>query len=426
MSSTATRAGGDDAPTGTPKTGVLMLNMGGPSSLEGERDGVGAFLRRLFEDGEIITLGRLQNSLGSFIARRRTPKIIEQYRQIGGKSPIGDWTRQQGRDMERKLDALSPSTGPHRAYVGFRYAPPLTEDALDAMAADGVERVVAFSQYPQFSCTTAGSSYNHLWRTLRERGLEGRFKFSVLDRWSTNRTYIEAVADQVRQGLQALPDDPALRSRAVLVFTAHSLPMKVVYKGDQYPAEVTATVGAVMALVRQRAAEWGVPVPRHVLAWQSKVGYLPWMGPSTGQVLEGLGRQGHEAVVMTPLGFTSDHIETLFEIDVEYREDAEKAGIRHFGRAPSLNASDLVTTAMAEVVADHLASGEVCTPQYQINCHACDNATCRTVLDPIAPYAKLRDSYGKPSPVPTWPEGSTPEPSLQAPAPFTNTGPERR
>jgi len=360
-------------------------------------------------------------SQGPLIARRRTPKIIEQYSAIGGKSPIGDWTRAQGRAMEAKLDKLSPETGPHRAYVGFRYAPPLTEAALEAMAADGVERVVAFSQYPQFSCTTAGSSYNHLWRTVKEMGLEGRFRFSVLDRWHSHPRYIDAVVDQVRQGLQGLPEDEALRSRAVVVFTAHSLPMKIVWRGDQYPAEVTATVGAVMARVRAEAASWGVPVPRHVMAWQSKVGPLPWMGPSTGKVLEGLGRQGHKAVVMTPLGFTSDHIETLYEIDEEYKEDALAAGIEVFGRAPSLNDSDLVTTAMAEVVSEHLASGEVCTPQYQINCHECTNPTCRSVADPIAPYAKLRDSWAQPSPVPTWPVPDAQAPETHRwPAPFSN------
>merc|ERR1719330_2271593 len=136
-----------------PKTGILMLNMGGPRN-SGE---VQEFLTNLFADRDIIKLP-LQNKLGPWIAKRRTPSIIEKYNEIGGGSPIFDWTDKQVELLCRRLDELNPESAPHKHYVGFRYARPLTETALEEIDKDGVEHVVAMSQYPQYSCTTSGSS----------------------------------------------------------------------------------------------------------------------------------------------------------------------------------------------------------------------------------------------------------------------------
>ncbi len=136
-----------------PPTAVVMLNMGGPAipTLEKVED----FLTRLFSDNMIINLGKFQ-WLGKYIAKRRSPKIQEQYKEIGG-SPLRKWTELQGQEMCKILDEISPSTAPHKPYAMFRYADPLTEETLDQMAADGVTRAVAFSQYPMYSCTTSGT-----------------------------------------------------------------------------------------------------------------------------------------------------------------------------------------------------------------------------------------------------------------------------
>ena len=134
------------------------------------------------------------------------------------------------------------------------------------------------------------------------------------------------------------------------------------------------------------------------------MGFLPWLEPSTSDVLKNLGRQGHKYVLAVPVAFTSDHIETLHEIDIEYREEAEAAGIQRFVKAPSLNDDDVLTTAQAEIVSSHLERQEMCTAQYQLNCPGCTNQYCRSILNPIAPYAKLRDSYDTPSSVPAWPD----------------------
>ena len=248
-----------------------------------------------------------------------------------------------------------------------------------------------FSCLPQ--CTTTGSSMNHLWRECLRLGMGDAFSWSVVDRWPTHPTFVAAVKRRIELGLEQFPAD--VRDSVVLLFTAHSLPMKVVNKGDQYPQEVAATVQSVVEAMGG---------PNYVLAWQSKVGFLPWLGPSTSDVIKGLGRQGHQNVLAVPIAFTSDHIETLYEIDIEYAEEAEEAGIAAFKRAPALNDEDLLSTAQAEIVSSHLASGQVCTPQYRLNCAGCVNPTCRTVLNPAAgQYQKLRDSYAKPSSVPTWP-----------------------
>jgi len=307
-------------------------------------------------------------------------------------------------------------SAPHKTYTAFRYAPPYAEDALRQMAADGVKRAVAFSQYPHYSCTTAGSSFNNLWRELYRLGMETDFEWSVLDRWPTHPTFIKALTQRVQQGLATVPEP--VRAQTIVVFTAHSVPMKVVNKGDQYVSEVAATAHAVMAELH---AQQGPAAPQqrntHVLAWQSKVGFLPWMGPSTSDVLKNLARQGHKHVLMVPIAFTSDHIETLFEIDIEYAEEAHEAGIVTFARAPSLNDSELLTTAQAELVAEHLASGSVCTPQYRLNCAGCVNPACRTVLNPVGgePYSKLRDSYGQEGGVRSWPQADDIESFRQSP-----------
>lgn len=307
-----------------------------------------------------------------------------------------------------------PHLGPFKSYIAFRYAPPLTHDALQAMAADGVTRAVAFAQYPQFSCTTTGSSLNHLWREAIRLGLERRFSWSVLDRWHSHPGFLAAVARRVALGLAQF--EPAVRHKVVILFSAHSVPMLTVNRGDAYVTEVAASVSGVMELVRRgvdigdgrsdggvvAAGGGGGPAAAsavisgarnpHTLSWQSKVGFLPWMGPSTDSAIKGLAAQGHQHVLAVPIAFTSDHVETLYEIDLEYAAEAAKAGIRHWRRAPSLNDEPLLTDAMAQLVGEHVASGApAASPAYALNCVGCTNPACRTVLNPVAPYAKLRE-----------------------------------
>lgn len=235
-------------------TAIVMLNMGGPAKLKD----VNGFLKNLFTDPDIIPLGKVQPVLGPIIAKRRTASIQNQYEAIGGGSPIGKWTKIQGKQMTDILDKIRPETAPHKAYTSFRYAAPMTEDALMEMKKDGVERAIAFSQYPQWSCTTGGSSMNHLWKESKR--LDANFQWSVIDKWNTHDGYIAAMAKQVEIGLQKFK--PKDRDKAIIMFSAHSVPMKVVNKGDPYVTQIAATSELVMQKLN-------ISNPS-TMAWQSK------------------------------------------------------------------------------------------------------------------------------------------------------------
>jgi ferrochelatase len=361
----ASPSGGD---VGKPKTGIVMLNLGGPATL----DDVEPFLLELFADREIIQLP-FQRWLGPFIARRRTPKVRGLYAAIGGGSPILRYTEAQGRGMIARLDRLSPETAPHRFYIAFRYTRPRSDDALRMMQADGVERAVAFTQYPQFSCSTTGSSLNELWRAASRTGLRDAFEWSILDRWPVHPGFIEAMTETVREGLGQFA--PADREKALILFSAHSLPLDVIDRGDSYPQEVGASVQRVVERL-------GASNP-YILAYQSDVGPVRWLGPSTAQVLRRLGAREQKHVLVVPIAFTSDHIETLSELDREYGEVAHEAGITHYRRAPALNDRPRFLDALAEMVRDHLKSGAVYSSQYSTRCAGCTNPQCRNILNPV-------------------------------------------
>jgi protoporphyrin/coproporphyrin ferrochelatase len=358
-----------EAEIGKPKTGIVMLNLGGPATL----DDVEPFLLELFADKEIIQLP-FQRWLGPFIARRRTPRVRGLYAAIGGGSPILRYTEAQGRGMVARLNRLSPETAPHRFYIAFRYTHPSSDDALRMMLADGVGRAVAFTQYPQFSCSTTGSSLNELWRAASRTGLQDAFEWSILDRWPVHPGFIEAMTETVRDGLdQFTPGD---REKVLILFSAHSLPLDVIDRGDSYPQEVGASVQGVVERL-------GASNP-YMLAYQSDVGPVRWLGPRTEQVLRRLGARGQKHVLVVPIAFTSDHIETLSELDREYGEVAHEAGITHYRRAPALNDRPRFLDALAEIVCDHLRSGAVHSSQYPMRCAGCTNPQCRNILNPVA------------------------------------------
>lgn len=376
-----------------------MMNMGGPATL----DQVEFFLNNLFSDREIINLGTrppdqniesapadllcilfccvgpLQNFLAPRIVKKRTPKIAEQYRQIGGGSPIGKWTDIQGAGLTKLLDQVSPETAPHKHYIAFRYAHPLTESALEQMKADGVTRAVAFSQYPHWSCTTTGSSINHLNRTLKQKGLQDEFKWQVLDRWPLAPGFIQAVSERI---MEAMPKFEG-KEPPMVVFSAHGLPQYVVNRGDSYANEVAATAYAVMNSLE---AQLGKRLS-HMVSWQSKVGFLPWLAPSTQTTLEQLGERGQKSVLVVPIAFLQDHIETLFEIDIELAEVADKVGITTFARTEGLNDSPTLIKAQAELVAELLKSDKNhSSMQFPHQCVQCANPDiCRGLPNPVHP-----------------------------------------
>jgi len=350
-------------------TGIVMMNLGGPKTL----DEVEPFLLRLFADREIIQLP-FQDQLGKFIAKRRAPRVQKLYDAIGGGSPILSWTEAQGRAMCERLDRLSPMTAPHRFYVAFRYTAPFADDAVKAMHADGITRAIAFTQYPQWSCSTTGSSLNDLWRSLQRTGLQDAFTWSIIDRWGEHESFVRAMASTVHEGLQQYPAPE--RDGVLVMFSAHSLPLAVIDRGDAYPSEIAASVSRVVEAV-------GLRNP-YALTFQSEVGPVRWLGPSTETAIRQLAARGQKNVLVVPIAFTSDHIETLSEIDIEYGELAHSLGMHGFCRSPALNARPDFLDALADVVADHLAAARPFSGQYRQKCHGCTNAACRGVPARVA------------------------------------------
>ena len=311
------------------------------------------------------------------ISRRRTPKIKTQYAAIGGGSPIRKWSEYQSSEMCKILDRMSPETAPHRPYVAFRYADPLTEEMYAKLLSDGFGggkggRAVAFTQYPQYSCSTTGSSLNELWKwrnrlegkgTPGESKPEGAIRWSVIDRWPVHPGLVEAFAQNIEAQLANYPDEQ--RKDVVLLFSAHSLPMSVVNRGDTYPAEVAATVYAVM----QRL---GFSNP-YRLCWQSQVGPSKWLGAQTSDTVKEYVKKGQTNLILIPIAFTSDHIETLYELDQEVIHEAGHPGVK---RAESLNGSQVFIEALADVAVKHLRSGESCSRQMGLRCQGCKSERC--------------------------------------------------
>lgn len=354
---------------------MVFMNMGGPSTT----DEVHSFLSNLFSDADLIPLGRLQNYIGPYIARRRTPKIQKQYAEIGGGSPIRKWSEYQAAEMCKILDQTSPETAPHKPYVAFRYANPLTEQMYQQLLADGFGggkggRAVAFTQYPQYSCSTTGSSLNELWkwrqrlegkRTTGDVDPEGSIKWSVIDRWPTHPGLVEAFAQNIEKTLQEYP--PERRDNVVLLYSAHSLPMTVVNRGDPYPAEVAATVHAVNQRLGMKY--------QYRLVWQSQVGPQPWLGAQTSDTVKNLMKKGNTDLILIPIAFTSDHIETLYELDKEViGEDAE--GHEGVKRVESLNGNPVFIQGLADIAKTHLHSGVACSRQMTLRCPGCVSERC--------------------------------------------------
>ncbi len=316
--------------------GVVLLNMGGPDSPEAVRP----FLENLFSDPEILRfpLSRwLQRPLARWIASRRSPVVAERYRRIGGGSPIAPITLAQAEALEAELAARGVEA---RVTVAMRYWKPRAREAAEALAELGADRLVVLPLYPQYSRATTGSSLADLEDALRAAGLHGVPR-TVIRSWHDHPAYLDSLAEAVREGLEALPG-------ATVLMSAHSLPQRLIDRGDPYLDQVRGTVAGVLARLGD--------VP-HRLAFQSRTGPVRWLGPGVEEVLRELAAAGVERVLAVPVSFVSDHIETLHEIDIEYRNLARSLGIRELGRSPSLNTRPSFIRALAGLVQGALRAG---------------------------------------------------------------------
>ncbi len=324
----------------TPDTGVLALQMGGPATLAEVRP----FLRRMLSDPAVVALpGPLRVPLAFAVSWARAPRVRRQYEAIGGGSPI---TRLSLAQAARLEEALNAAGHPMPVLLGQRHARPTVREAVAQAWGMGIARLVLLPLYPQFSETTTGSALREVGRVARKVAPEMRLH-PVRD-YADHPAYARAVAETVREALDALSDEG--RSNARVLFSAHGLPVRYVSRGDPYPERVAASVRAVVARV-------GEQMPRFTVCYQSRVGPARWLGPSTREALEQAAREGASAVVLVPISFVSDHLETLYEMDILYREEARALGIREVVRARSLNDSRSFASALAQIVVASLATG---------------------------------------------------------------------
>ena len=328
-------------------TAVVLFNLGGPDDLAA----VEPFLRNLFQDREIIQLpggAALQPWLARVIAKVRGPAVRANYRRIGGGSPQLGITRAQAQALEQRLNA--GAGGEHyRAFIAMRYSRPSAEDALADIAAAGIRRIVTLTLFPHWSRATTGSSRNAFDRALaRPEWRRSQFEVVHIEQYPDNPLYLDAMADTVREAWQNVA--PERRQRAVLLFSAHGLPQRFIDAGDPYVAQIDLTRFGILERLN---------LPnRQLLAFQSRTGPVKWIGPGTEEVLAELAAEGVSDVVVVPLSFVSDHIETLYEVDMLFADAARAAGITGYHRPRALNTHPLFIDALAGLVRETIAARE--------------------------------------------------------------------
>jgi ferrochelatase len=317
--------------------------LGGPDSLEA----VEPFLYNLFCDPDIIDFpfARLaREPLARLVSSRRARRVQKHYAQIGGRSPLRELTELQAHRLESELRNSLDA----RVFVAMRYWHPLTEEAVRQVLNHQVRRLVLLPLYPHFSVVTTGSSLKEWERNFSP---DHPVDVRIVRDYHTHPLYIEAIGERINEGLEQFrkTNGSALRlpSEVHLLFSAHGVPESIIKSGDPYQAQIEATV----RLVRERGA---LPNP-HSLCYQSRSGPGRWLGPSLHEALQTLVSNGSEHVLVVPISFVSDHVETLYEINIEARELAERLGIQGFHVTMGLNGSPTFIRALADLVLNALA-----------------------------------------------------------------------
>jgi ferrochelatase len=304
----------------TQLTGVLLMAHGSPDTL----DDMAAYL---------------QHVRGG----RPTPPALvddirERYRLIGGRSPLLDLTRAQGKALEERLNADGAR---FRVYVGMRHWQPFIKETVKRMVDDGIRRVVAVSMAPQYSRLSVGAYGRALETAQMELGVS--LEVATVTSWHDQPGLLQAFAERVQEACGQLTEEA--RAQLSFVFTAHSLPQRILAEGDPYPYEVDRTAAGVARLLG--LTTWEV-------AYQSQGATAePWLGPTLDEVFEHAAAQNRRALLLVPIGFVCDHVEILYDIDILAQKIAQEKGL-WLMRTASLNTSPTFTEALAQVVASHL------------------------------------------------------------------------
>ncbi len=327
--------------TQTDTVAVVLFQLGGPDSLEA----VEPFLYNLFRDPDIINfpgafLGR--RALAKLISSRRSKTVRERYRQIGGKSPILDLTRAQASALQTALDRHMRAS----VFIAMRYWHPYTAEAAREIAHGTFARIILLPLYPQYSKATTVSSLNEWKRQSAVHGLGG-IPAETICSYHNHPLYVEAIADNIalRYGRFSGLDPKEID----IVFSAHGVPLSLVRAGDPYKDQIEETVRLVMA-----RGGWTSP---HHLCFQSKVGPAEWLKPSLDETIRDLSARGRKRLLIVPVAFVTEHIETLHEIDIEARLEAERLGILQFEMMPALNDHPKFIACLTELVLANAGRG---------------------------------------------------------------------
>ena len=304
-----------------PQIALLLLQLGGPKT---QKD-IPAFLEELFAD--VLPLpGMVARPLARLIAKRRTPEVGPLYAEIGGGSPLLENTQAQA---EAVVAAFAERGIEAHVHIAMRYAPPRATEALAAMRALGPGVPwVAVPLYPQYSFATTRSSLDELYLLLSDEEVA---RLHVLEAYPAQRRYVDAVASGLEEALQKLAPDE--REQAHVLFSAHGLPMSLIREGDPYPEHIGLSVRSVLLALQQRMKL----VPKWTLSYQSRVGPIKWLSPSTEDTLKKLGKAGEKVILVVPIAFVSEHIETLHELDIQLQQTARESGVQTYRRVPTVS-----------------------------------------------------------------------------------------
>jgi protoporphyrin/coproporphyrin ferrochelatase len=315
------------------KIGVLLFNLGGPETL---RD-VKPFLYRLFSDPEIIHVkfSPLRKAIAYTIATLRRKTSEGYYSQIGGGSPLRRLTEEQASALANELNARGRSV---ETFVGMCTWHPFLHEAVDKIEKANVDSLVILPLFPQYSVTTTGSGFAVLRQLIDRHPDFKKLDVQWICAWPDHPTYIESFVQAIQRELEKFDQADNVH----LLFSAHSIPASYVRNGDPYLEQTKITVETIMDRLGRRNP--------YQLSFQSKIGPVKWLEPFTNDVIVDLGKKGIDDVLVVPVSFVSEHIETLYELDILFKKVAEEAGVANFRRVPALNSDPTFIRALADIV----------------------------------------------------------------------------
>jgi ferrochelatase len=311
------------------KKAIILFNLGGPDKLEN----VEPFLFNLFNDPAILNLpGFFRFPLAKLISKRRTPTAKKIYQELGGSSPILKLTEEQSKALETKLNNEDDGSE-YKSFVVMRCWHPRAQDVIKDVKNYNPDEVILMPLYPQYSAATSGSSIKE-WKDICKKN-NFKTKTSTICCYPTDNNFISAHKHEIKKKIDNLENYK-------LIFSAHGLPEKNIKNGDPYQWQVEQSVKMIVKALNKNNLDW-------ILSYQSRVGPLKWIGPSTEDVIIENSKIGKH-IVLVPIAFVSEHSETLVELDIEYKELADKNGCINYTRIPALGTNENFIKTMSELI----------------------------------------------------------------------------